>query len=73
MSDQIAKVYSNFLEYEKRKNKKSKANSTAAMDSRGFMAPKSRMKNSRSGSSQHSEIDYVSQLVNEIRKAREVQ
>jgi len=72
MSDQIAKVYSNFLDYEKKKGKLNKSAGTAAMASRGFMTPKSNNKNTQS-TSRYSELDKVLEIVNEVRKAREVQ
>lgn len=71
MSDRIAKVYSNFLEYEKRIQKKGNATKTAATSHRGFMAPKG-SKSMPQSTSKFSELDKIAKFVDEIRKAREV-
>ena len=71
MSDSISKAYSNFLEYEKRMQKKGNATQTAATSHRGFMSPKGNKPMPQS-TSKFSELDKVAQLVAEIRKAREV-
>ena len=71
MSDQISKIYSNFLDYESKMNKRNKSAGTAAMASRGFMAPKGSNKKTQP-SSRYSELERVAQIVSEVRKVREV-
>lgn len=69
MSNRIANVYSNFLEYEKRMGKKSAP--SAASSTKGFMAPTGSRQSSQQSSSKYSELAKVADIVSTIRKSRE--
>lgn len=68
MSNNIAQIYSNFLEFEKSRSKTKSASSGAAASSKGFMAPKGKASTTNSG--KYAQLERVAEIVAEIRKSR---
>jgi len=72
MSDRIQKGYTNFLEFYNRRNKNASAKNTAASPLKGFMTPPQGQKKQQQSNGQFAQLQRVADIVDEIKKSREV-
>ena len=71
MSSRISQGYTNFLDFRKRRSQRQSTQVKPTSSVKGFMSPQGQPKPQQS-SSQFAQLERVAEIVDEIKKSREV-